>query len=180
MNVDKDNGFSFLIMDLSPLVDISLNGCGSIFNLAKKPGMAKITSIKYSKNGVNLSLLLLRVGLGGMMLTHGLPKLLHYNKMAPDFFDPFSVSGYVSLILVIFSEVVCSVLLIFGLFSRLAVIPLIIQMLIIIFMVHMPDGFKRQELPLHYLTGYIVILILGAGKFSLDAALSRRKKLTKY
>lgn len=142
--------------------------------------MAKITSIRYSKSGVNLCLLLLRLGLGIMMLTHGLPKLLHYNKMAPDFFDPFHVSSHFSLILVLFSEVICSVFLILGLFTRIMVIPLIIQMFIIIFIVHMPDGFGRQELPTHFLLGYIILLILGPGRYSLDGMSSRRRKLTKY
>lgn len=142
--------------------------------------MAKITSIKFSKNGVHLSLLLLRVGLGVMMLTHGLPKLLNFDKMAPDFFDPFGVSSHISFVLVLVAEVVCSILLVLGLVTRLAVIPLIIQMIIITFIVHGADGFSRQELPLHYLMGYIVLLILGSGKFSLDAIGSRRKNLTKY
>lgn len=142
--------------------------------------MAKITSTKYSKTGVDIALLLLRVGLGVMMLTHGLPKLLHYNKMAPDFFDPFHVTSHVSLVLVLVAEVLCSLLLIFGVLTRLAVIPLIVQMFIIVFIVHMPDGFSRQELPLHYLIGYLVVLILGPGKISVDGLSGRRKKLTKY
>lgn len=142
--------------------------------------MAKLTSVRYSKSGLQVCLFLLRVGLGIMMLTHGLPKLFHYNKIAPDFFDPFHVSSHLSLGVVIFSEVICSVFLIFGLFTRVLVIPLIIQMVIIIFIVHMPDGFSRQELPIHYLLGYIIILIMGAGKISLDGILSRRKNLTKY
>lgn len=142
--------------------------------------MAKIASVRYSKNGVNFCLLLLRLGLGVMMLTHGVPKLLNYNQIAPDFFDPFQVSSHVSFVLVLVAEVVCSLFLIFGLFSRLVVIPLIIQMLIVIFVVHMPEGFGRQELAVHYLVGYMIILILGPGKISLDGIPSRRKKLTKY
>ena len=180
-NVDKDNRLSLLLLYLSPLVDISLTGWETMIILAKNSfPMAKLTSIKYSKTGLHVCLFLLRAGLGIMMLTHGLPKLLHYNKMAPDFFDPFKVSSHLALGLVVFSEVICSVSLIVGLFTRAFVIPLIIQMAVIIFIVHAADGFSRQELALHYLLGYVILLIIGAGRFSLDGMLTPKRNLTKY
>lgn len=135
--------------------------------------MARISSVTYSHGGIQLSLLLLRVGLGIMMLVHGWPKLLHYAKMAPEFYDPFHLSGYLSLGLVVFAEVCCAFMLVIGLYSRGFVIPLIIEMMIVIFMVHSLDGFSRQELPIHFLLGFLVILILGPGKISLDGMRSR-------
>ena len=136
--------------------------------------MAKITSTKFTNGGVHFSLLLLRIGLGLMMLTHGIPKLLHFNKMAPDFFDPFHINNYLSLGLVVFAEVFCAVFLIIGLCTRGFVIPLLIEMIVIIFMVHQADGFGRQELATHFLLGFLVILILGPGKISLDRLISAR------
>lgn len=136
--------------------------------------MSKINSIKFSKNSVHACLLLLRVGLGLMMLNHGLPKLFNYNGMASNFFDPFGAGSHISLALVIFAEVVCAGLIIFGLFTRLATIPLIIEMLILIFMVNMADGFARQELAAHFLLGLVILLVLGPGKVSLDKVASRR------
>lgn len=93
--------------------------------------------------------------------------------MAPDFFDPLQVSSHFMLGLVVFAEVLCSVLLILGLFTRWATIPLIIQMMVVVFVVHVDDGFGRQELGAHYLLGYIILWLLGPGKISLDRLISR-------
>jgi putative oxidoreductase len=136
--------------------------------------MAKLSSVKYTQGGVHLSLFLLRVGLGLMMLTHGIPKFMHYSNMAPDFYDPMHVSGHVSLGLVLFAEVFCAIFMIIGLFTRWLAIPLLIELLVIAFMVHAQDGFGRQELPLHYFLGFLVILILGPGRISLDGLISRK------
>lgn len=131
------------------------------------------TSTKFGTNTVHFSLLLLRVGLGVMMLNHGLPKLMHFNSMAPDFFDPLQLGSPFMLGLVVFAEVLCSLLIILGLFTRWASIPLIIEMLVVICMVHASDGFGRQELGAHYLLGLIIIWLLGPGKVSLDRVISR-------
>lgn len=134
--------------------------------------MSRINSVKYSQGGVQVSLFILRVGLGILMLTHGWAKLMNFSHMAPQFFAPFHLSGHLSLSLVIFSEVFCAFLVIIGLFTRIAVIPLIIQMLVVVLVVHQKD-FGHQELGLHFLLGFCVILILGPGKASLDRLISR-------
>lgn len=137
--------------------------------------MKRINSTRFTNTGVHFCLLLLRVGLGLMMLNHGLPKLMHFNQMAPDFFDPVNTGGHFSLILVIFAEVICAGLIILGLFTRWATIPLIIEMLVVIFMVHVDQGFARQELAAHFLLGLIILLILGPGRVSIDAITSRKR-----
>ncbi len=131
-------------------------------------------STKFGTNTVHFCLLLLRVGLGVMMLNHGLPKLMHFNKMSSDFFDPLQWGSPFMLGLVVFAEVLCSVLLILGLFTRWITIPLIIEMIVVILMVHGNDGFGRQELGAHFLLGYVILWLLGPGKVSLDRLISRR------
>ena len=132
------------------------------------------TSTRFGNNAVHVSLLLLRLGLGIMMLNHGLPKMMNYTNMAPGFFDPWQISSHFMLALVVFAEVFCSLFLILGLFTRWATIPLIVQMIIVIFMVHVDDGFGKQELGAHFLLGYIVLWLLGPGKMSLDQLINRR------
>ena len=62
-----------------------------------------------------IELFLLRLSLGSTMLfSHGLPKLLDYNLKKDFFPDPLGVSTQLSLCLVIFSEVICSLLVILG------------------------------------------------------------------
>jgi len=123
----------------------------------------------YSKN-IDFALLLLRITAGPFMLTHGWGKFL---KLIGDerisFADPIGVGETASLVLVVFSEVLCSMLLIFGVATRLAAIPLIITMLVAAFIVHADDGFGRQELPLLYTAIYFMFALVGAGKFSADS-----------
>lgn len=122
----------------------------------------------YSKN-IDLILLILRVSAGVLMLTHGVGKLESLIGNAPiQFPDPIGIGAKASLTLAVFSEVFCSLLLIIGFATRLATIPLLITMFVATFIVHINDPFGRQELPLLYATMYLVLLIAGAGKISMD------------
>ncbi len=118
---------------------------------------------------INFVLMLLRISVGILMLTHGIGKFSKLFGDAPiQFADPIGVGVTASLALAVFSEVLCSILLIFGIGTRLAAIPLIITMLVAALIVHADDPFGRQELPLLYTTMYLVIAIAGAGKISVD------------
>ncbi|NJN41344.1 MAG: DoxX family protein [Flammeovirgaceae bacterium] len=117
---------------------------------------------------IDVGLLLLRLALGFGMLTHGLPKLLNYAERVEKFSDPLGLGSEVSLILAIFAEVFCSILLILGGFTRIALIPLIVTFVIVVFIVHGDDSFGQKEKALLYLIPYLVILFTGPGKFSLD------------
>lgn len=122
----------------------------------------------YSKK-INFVLLLLRFAVGILMLTHGLGKFSALFGDGPiQFPDPIGVGATASLALAVFSEVFCSILLIFGIGTRLAAIPLLITMLVAALIVHANDGIGRQELPLLYSTIYFVIAMTGAGKISID------------
>ncbi|KPM31226.1 DoxX family protein [Croceitalea dokdonensis DOKDO 023] len=126
---------------------------------------------------LSLVLLLLRVAAGIFMLTHGLGKLDRlFGDEVIQFADPLGVGATASLALTVFAEVFCSILLILGLGTRLAAIPLLITMLVAALIVHSNDGFGRQELGLLYAVNYITLLVLGAGKYSLDYLISKNKK----
>lgn len=117
----------------------------------------------------SLALLLLRVGSGGLILTHGLPKLQRlFGGAEIKFADPFGLGPVVSLGLATFAEVVCAVLVIVGFKTRLAVIPLIITMLVAAFYAHWDDPFGRKELPLLFCIVFISLLLTGGGAYSLD------------
>jgi putative oxidoreductase len=73
-----------------------------------------------------------------------------------------------SLALAVFAELFCSVLLLLGLATRLAVIPLICTMLVAVLFIHGADPFSAREPALHYLLVYAVLLIAGGGRYSLD------------
>lgn len=123
---------------------------------------------EYPKS-INISLLLIRLIVGGFMLTHGTGKFLMLIGDAPiQFADPIGVGPTASLVLTVFAELFCSIFLIFGVATRLSAIPLLITMLVAAFIVHAGDGFGKQELALLYATLYLVLAVVGAGKFSVD------------
>ncbi|WP_205461948.1 DoxX family protein [Mangrovibacterium lignilyticum] len=115
----------------------------------------------------NLWLLLLRVGSGAFLLTHGIPKLLKLISGDTAFADPFGIGQLPSFILVVFAEFFCSVLVILGIMTRLATIPIIITMLVAAFMIHAGQGFGKQEMALLYLLLFATILVFGSGRFAL-------------
>lgn len=133
-------------------------------NLLKNPS--------YGKN-IDLSLLLLRVAAGGFMLSHGYGKMVKLFNGTFEFADPIGLGVELSLVLTVFSEVLCALFIVLGILPRFAAIPLIITMIVIVFVVHASDGFSKQELPLFYLISYLVILLLGAGKYSVQSLFSK-------
>ncbi|MEG0948720.1 MAG: DoxX family membrane protein [Bacteroidales bacterium] len=125
--------------------------------------------------------LFLRVFVGFVMLTHGFLKLTNFATLSTQFFDPLGIGTEASLILSIFAEVVCSFLLILGLLTRPAALVLVINMSVAAFLVHSEHLFAQKELALMYLAIYIVVTVVGGGKYSLDWVLftSKVNKLQK-
>lgn len=128
----------------------------------------------FKTNNLSIALLILRVGAGGLMLIHGIPKLQMLFSGEIQFPGVMGLSPTISLILAVFSEVLCSLLILIGLKTRLATIPLILTMLIAVFMIHASDPFAKQELGLLYLFLYIPLFLLGSGKFSVDALMQKK------
>lgn len=135
--------------------------------------MKKIFSTSFKPSLLQFWLLLLRVSVSGFMLTHGFPKLLKVVNGDLQFGDPYGIGAEISLFLAAFAEGICSIFVLLGLGTRLAVIPLIFTMVTIVFVVHINDPFGRQELPLLYLLIYITLLITGAGKYSIDQVIKK-------
>jgi putative oxidoreductase len=131
--------------------------------------MKKLFSIKTSDTSFTLGTLILRVGLGTLMLVnHGLNKLMNYGQNSSKFADPFGITPELSLALTVFAEFFCAAFLIVGLFTRLAAVPLIIAMSVALFYAHKGEMFGDGEMAAVYLAGFIAIFLLGPGKASLD------------
>ncbi len=121
----------------------------------------------------SLAVLIIRLAFGIMMLTHGIPKLIHFSDYSGNFMNFMGFSSSFSLGLTIFAEFFCSLLLIFGIGTRAAVIPLIITMLVAVFIAHGADPFSKKEMGFHYLIVYISLFISGSGKYSIDALIKK-------
>jgi len=125
--------------------------------------------INQSAATIDVALLVLRVAIGMLMQNHGIPKIRKLISPEPiHFFSTFGLSEKNSLIAAAFVEVFFSSLLIFGLVTRIAVIPLLLTMMIAAFHTLKSHSFDKKELPIMYLLIYITILLSGSGKFSLD------------
>lgn len=135
--------------------------------------MKKLFSIKYADLGFNLAVLLMRLAFGILMIPGGYDKLMSYAENKDDFMQFMGLSGPISLAMLIFAEFFCAGLLTLGLFTRLACIPLIIAMCVATFDAHGGDVFGKGKMAALYLVGYIAILLLGPGKYSVDSRLSK-------
>jgi putative oxidoreductase len=116
----------------------------------------------------NIGLLLLRVGFSTLMLTHGIPKLLKILSGDFSFGDPIGIGAPATLVVAVICEVLFPVLIIIGFKTKLAAIPVILTMAVAAFIVHAADPFGRKEMALLYLIAFVVIALLGAGKYSVD------------
>lgn len=117
----------------------------------------------------DFGLLLLRVGMGiAMIVGHGYGKLTKIIKGDMSFLDPIGIGEAPTLILTTLSELVFSILVIIGLKTRIATIPLALTMAVAFFIVHSSDAFGIKETALLYLIGFVSISLLGPGKYSID------------
>ena len=124
---------------------------------------------------VDYGLLFLRIAIAALMLSHGIPKLLMlFGSQEISFADPFGIGQTATLTLVVFAEVICSLLIAFGLATRLAAFILSFTMAFAFFVIHVEDPFQTKELALIYLVVYIFIVIVGSGKYALDHYLLKK------
>lgn len=139
--------------------------------------MKKLLSNTLPLANVNIALFILRIGVALMMLTHGYPKLLRLLSDEPvTFATILGMSATLSLALAVFAEFLCSLLIFFGVGTRLASIPLIVTMSVAAFHVHGEDPFSRKEKALLFLLIFVVLLFTGGGKFSIDYLLLEKKR----
>ncbi len=119
---------------------------------------------------LDLVLLLWRLTFGGLMLlNHGWGKVERVFSGSGRFPDPLGLGAELSLWLTAFAEGVCALLIVLGLFTRLAAAPLIFAMGVAAFVVHGDDPFKDKEPALIYLVAFLSLLLTGPGSYSLDA-----------
>lgn len=128
----------------------------------------------WSANATDWASFILRLTLGLLMLSHGIPKLMNLISGTIEFGDPIGIGIPASLALTVFAEFLCSFLIVVGLWTRLALIPLIITMVVAVFIVHINDDLKTMEPGLMYLLSYCALFLLGSGKYSVDAILKRK------
>jgi len=117
----------------------------------------------------DIAFALLRIIPSILMLFHGIPKFQKLiNGGEIQFADPIGIGAAPTLFLAVVAEVICPFLIIIGLKTRWAAIPAAITMAIAAFIVHGQDPMQKKELALLYLVIFIVIALVGPGKYSVD------------
>ena len=143
--------------------------------------MKNLFSTNHNNKNFDLVILVARVSIAALMLSHGLPKLAVLLADGPvQFPGLFGMSSELSLTLTVFAEVVCSLFILIGFGTRLATIPLIITMLVAVLYVHGADPFAKQESGLQYLLAYVLLFVTGSGKYSVDYILQQKKLTINY
>lgn len=136
--------------------------------------MRKLFSSKYTDSSVSVALFILRVTMGSlMMVQHGYKKLMNFGAKSANFSDPFHIGGPTSMGLSIFAEFFCAALIILGLLTRLACIPLIINMTVALVYAHNGRIFGEGEDAALFLAGFLAILFIGPGKASVDRLIGK-------
>ncbi len=130
--------------------------------------MKKLLSTHYSTAAFNIAMLLHRLVFGILMMSHGYNKLIHFSEKKAEFMNFMGMGSTFSLLLVIFAEFFCALFISIGLFTRLTVVALIICMAVALFKAHDGDVFGDGSSATLYLSAYIVLLLLGPGKISVD------------
>lgn len=123
--------------------------------------------------GVSFFILVLRVFFGIMFFTHGLDKMMNFSELSQTYPSVLGFGSYMTLMVTIFCEFCCSLFLIAGLLIRVMVLPMIVAMAVAFFDVH--DGFLPEgELALIYMVVFIILYIVGPGRYSLDYLIDAR------
>jgi len=130
-----------------------------------------------TETATSIGLLVLRLGVGVMMLVaHGWGKLIGFSDLAGKFPDPLGVGSTTTLVLAVFAEVVCALLIILGLGTRFAAVPLLVTMLVAAFIVHADDPWARKEFALLYAIPFLTLIFTGGGRFALDRFVKIRRR----
>ena len=121
----------------------------------------------------NIALLLIRIVFAGSMLYgHGLSKLNRLIEGDLSFANPIGIGEAPTLVLAVFSEFLAPLFILVGYKTKVFSFFPAATMFVAAFIVHLSDPFARKEKAILFLIGFIVIMMMGPGKYSIDRKFS--------
>lgn len=147
--------------------------------------MKKKLITSFQPINLSMGLLLIRIIIGVLMAFYGYEKLINFETMAASDFWAKQVSflgmtGKTPLALTVFAEFFCSLFLILGLFTRLALVPLLVCMGYIIAclakfeVIYSGDNGIEMNNAFLYFIIYLALFLTGPGNYSLDYKIANR------
>jgi putative oxidoreductase len=139
--------------------------------------LMKFLQLRFVPASTDFALLVLRVWVGGcMLMLHGWPKLAGFGEKASNFADPFGIGSEASYVLAIIAEVVGSLFIIFGLFTRLGALLGAVTMAVAFSIAHGAQlkGAGNGELAFVYLAAYVTLFLAGGGFYAVDMKIAAR------
>lgn len=142
---------------------------------------------------LSIGLLILRIGIAGYLATHGWGKLQMVLAGQHEMFgDPIGIGSKLSLLLVMFAEFVCALLVLVGAATRLAAIPVVITMCVAAFVAHGNDPWTMSKAAELFFSGaskswaskqpalmfgavFLALIFTGAGRYSVDWLIAKRR-----
>jgi putative oxidoreductase len=132
----------------------------------------------------DLGKLLLRLTVGGLMLCHGIFKITHGIDMIAGAVKSHNWPEFIAYGVYV-GEVGAPALVLIGFWTRLAALVMAINMIVAVSLVHLEQiqtlnqgGGWALELQGMYFFGAICIMLLGAGRISIDGLLGGKREAT--
>ncbi len=134
-----------------------------------------ITSVMSQQRRKDISLLYLRLFIGGVVLLHNIGKLQTYNEIINGY--PALLFDSPTLTFAVFSiiEVAFAMMIMCGLWVRFASFLMALGMFLSIFVVVPTAGMTAGTLQFIYMGIYIFFVIAGGGRYAMDSLLWQRK-----
>ena len=129
----------------------------------------RITTIYPSARSFHFSLLLFRIAVSTELMTaHGLKKIGVGVQEAEHIPNPLLLPKALNQYFAIAANLFFPVFIILGLFTRVAVLPILAVTLSGYFVLHWHDSLLEKDMPVIYSLVYLFLFIIGPGKYSLD------------
>lgn len=117
----------------------------------------------------NLVFLVFRISLAlELFVVHGMKKFRLDDEQKENVPNPLQLPEKLNIIVATFSDTIVPFFIIVGFCTRIAVLPTIAVTAIGYFVVHKDDSREVRDVPFMYTLSLLLILALGAGKYSFD------------
>lgn len=142
--------------------------------------LGRLLNARFAPKSYDVGILFLRVGTGFILfMRHGWEKVSRLTLINPTFPDPIHIGHSTSWTLALLSDGIFSLLLILGIGTRWIALFSFVEIFIAWSLVHhfsflgKSPAADHGELIALYLSAFLALMVTGAGRYSVDAALDK-------